>query len=36
MADAERVCPEACFDKVKTRGSPKPIMNDTGKATKLC
>ena len=32
MADFERVRPEACFDKVKTRGRPKLVLNETGKA----
>lgn len=32
MADFERVRPEACFDKVKTKGRPKLVLNDTGKA----
>lgn len=32
MADNERVRPEACFDKIKTRGRPKLVLNDTGKA----
>ena len=32
MADFEKVRPEACFDKIKTRGRPKLVLNDTGKA----
>ena len=32
MADFEKVRPEACFDKVKTRGRPKLVLNETGKA----
>lgn len=32
MADFERVRPEACFEKVKTRGRPKLVLNETGKA----
>ena len=32
MADFERVRPDACFDKIKTRGRPKLVLNETGKA----
>lgn len=32
MDDFKRVRPEACFDKVKTKGRPKLVLNDTGKA----
>lgn len=32
MADFEKVRPEACFDKIKTRGRPKLVLNETGKA----
>lgn len=32
MDDFKRVRPEACFDKVQTKGRPKLVLNDTGKA----
>lgn len=31
MAKQTKLCTDACFDKVKTRGRPKLVLNDTGK-----